>query len=112
MEERGVDGSLVWTNLISVWPEQQKIERNGCHQVYQEPAPQVVDGDFTRVGHNFVIGVHVGCPKVDQDIHNECNINWNQMGFINNRWMVSCLNEGIIFNEPFYKENLSHFCWY
>ena len=62
------------TDLIRLGPEEQQVEGNGCHNVYQEPALEVVDGDLARVAHHLIVLVHVGRAEVDEDVDDEHDV--------------------------------------
>ena len=42
--------------------EEEGVERDGGHDVDEEPALEIVDGDASRVRDDLVVLVHVGCP--------------------------------------------------
>jgi len=63
------------TDLIRVWAEEQKVEGDGCHQIDDEPASEVMDSNLGRLTHNLVVLTNVRCPEIDQDVDDEHDIN-------------------------------------
>ncbi len=62
---------VVESDLVRVRVDEEQVERDGGHQVDDEPAAEVVDGDLGGHGHHLVVLAHVRRAEVDQDVDDE-----------------------------------------
>lgn len=65
---------IVSAHLVSVGVEEQKVEGDGSDDVDNEPAFEVVNGDFARMRHHFIVLVHVRGAKVDDYVDDEHDV--------------------------------------
>ncbi|GBM87946.1 hypothetical protein AVEN_195183-1 [Araneus ventricosus] len=72
--QRILNTSRVYTDLIRILPNQQQIKWYGGDDVDNEPTSQVVDGDFARMADYFVVGVDVSGTEVDEDVDDEHHV--------------------------------------
>ena len=68
----------------NTWSKEQQIERDGGHQIDDEPAPEVVDSDLGRRAHHLVVLTHIGGAKVYQNVNDEHNVDYQ----VNNNWKM------------------------
>lgn len=71
-------------HLIWSWAEDEQVEWDGGHHVYEEPAFKVVDGNLGRVADHFLVDVDVCGAEVYKDVHNEHNVHY-QIHYVE-RW--------------------------
>jgi len=43
---------------------EEEIKWDGCHEVNDEPTPEVMNGNSAWIGYNLIIGIDVGCPEI------------------------------------------------
>jgi len=73
------------TNLICFWAEEEKVERNSCDHVDEEPTFKVVYGNVCRIAHDLVVLVDVRSTEVYEDIDDEHDVN-NQVNY--RKWVT------------------------
>ena len=62
-------------DFVRFWPaNEEEVERDGGHDVDDEPALEVVDGDFTRMADDLVVLVDVRRTKVYDDVNEEHDV--------------------------------------
>jgi len=61
--------------LVRLGTEEQQVERNGGNHVDQEPTLEIVDRYLSRMTDDLVVLVDVRCPKVDENVDKEHDIN-------------------------------------
>jgi hypothetical protein len=66
--------TAILTHLVRLGPKEKEIKRDGRHDVYQEPAFEIVHGDLAGVAHNLVVFVHVGRAEVDEDVDDKHDV--------------------------------------
>lgn len=65
-------------HLASVGAPKKDVERNGRHEVDDEPSFEVMHGDLPWMRDDFVIVVDVCGAEVDEDVDDESHIDWNK----------------------------------
>ena len=73
------------THLIGVRAEQQEVKGYRRDDINEEPALEVVDSDLSRMTDHLVVFINIGCPKIDQNVNNEHNIDSE---IDNRQWIV------------------------
>ena len=61
-------------HLVRFGAEKQDVEWNGGHHVNDEPALEVMHGNFARMRYHFVILIDICCAEVYQNIYDEHDI--------------------------------------
>ena len=85
------------THLIWSWAEDEQVEWDGGHHVYEEPAFEVVDGDLPRVAHHLFIDVYIRGPEVYEDIHDEHDVH-DKVHHVEGWAGVATLSPPLLFN--------------
>lgn len=60
--------------FVRVGTKEEQIERNCGHQVDEEPAAEVMDGNLARMRDHLVVAVDERCPEVDKNVDDEHDI--------------------------------------
>lgn len=62
------------SHLIRSRAEDEQVEGDGGDHVDEEPAFEVMDGNLARVADHLLVGIDVGGPEVDKDVHDKHDV--------------------------------------
>ena len=64
-----------YSYLVCLGPKHKEVKGYCCNNIYKKPSFKIMHRYFPWMAHNFVIFVHICCPKIYQNINYKHNIN-------------------------------------